>query len=225
MGTIAKHQRYAIFGLLTTAAYIASAKLGLTLAFVAEQVTVVWPPTGIALAVVLLLGYRIWPFIALGAFIANITTNTPVITSLGIATGNTLEALAGAFLLNRFVGIRPSLDRFRDVFGLLLYGAVLSTMVSATIGTVSLCLTDLQPWHNFGALWSTWFLGDAMGNVVFAPLVMTLFSGAAREQIRRRLTEFIALVALLIGVGMLVFGGIGFLDPRFPAPITRFFLF
>lgn len=222
MGTIAKHQRYAIFGLLTTAAYIASAKLGLTLAFVAEQVTVVWPPTGIALAVVLLLGYRIWPFIALGAFIANITTNTPVITSLGIATGNTLEALAGAFLLNRFVGIRPSLDRFRDVFGLLLYGAVLSTMVSATIGTVSLCLTDLQPWHNFGALWSTWFLGDAMGNVVFAPLVMTLFSGAAREQIRRRLTEFIALVALLIGVGMLVFGGIGILDPRFPAPDYAF---
>src|SRR5712692_2670625 len=103
----AERFQYLALGLGTSAVYIASAKMGLTLAFVAEQVTVVWPPTGIALSAVLLFGYRIWPFIALGAFIANITTNAPVITSLGIATGNTLEAITGAYLLTRLVRFRP----------------------------------------------------------------------------------------------------------------------
>src|SRR5262245_37849541 len=138
--------QYVALGLGTAAVYIACAKLGLKLAFVAEQVTVVWPATGFALAACLLLGYRAWPAIAIGAFIANVTTSTPVVTSIGIAAGNTLEALAGAWLLNRFVGLRPSLERFRDFFGLIFFGAIVSTTVSATIGTLSLCLTGLQPW-------------------------------------------------------------------------------
>src|SRR5262245_7353006 len=127
--------------LLTAAVYVAAAKLGLTLAFVAEQVTVVWPPTGIALSAVLVFGYRIWPGIALGAFIANFTTNAPATTSLGIATGNTLEALVGAYLLNRYVRFQPALERFRDLFGLIFFGGMVSTIVSATIGVVSLCVT------------------------------------------------------------------------------------
>src|SRR5678815_911422 len=104
-------KRYLGLGLITAAVYVASAKLGLTLAFVAQQVTVVWPPTGIALAAVLLLGFRIWPFIFLGTFIANITTNTPLLTSIGIASGNTLEALTAAWLLQRFVGFDRSLQK------------------------------------------------------------------------------------------------------------------
>ena len=70
-------KRFLSLGLFTAAVYVASAKLGLTLAFVAQQVTVVWPPTGIALAAVLLVGYRSWPFTALGAFVANITRIEP----------------------------------------------------------------------------------------------------------------------------------------------------
>src|ERR1041384_5805402 len=107
--------QYIGLGLATTAVYVAAAKLGLTLAFVAQQVTVVWPATGIALSAVLLFGYRISPFIALGAFIANVITNTPVITSLGISAGNTLEAITGAYLLQRAVRFHPSLERIRDV--------------------------------------------------------------------------------------------------------------
>src|SRR5262249_7278023 len=126
--------QYISCALLTAAVYIAGAKLGLKFAFVAEQVTVVWPPTGIALSAVLLFGYRIWPAIALGAFVANITTDTSVIGSLGIATGNTVEALIGAYLLNRFVRFEPSLHRFRDLFGLISFGAIASTAVSATLG-------------------------------------------------------------------------------------------
>src|SRR5262249_26792700 len=153
-----------------------SAKLGLRLAFVAEQVTVVWPPTGIALCAVLLLGYRIWPAVLAGAFIANVTNHTPFVTSLGIATGNTLEALAGAYLLNRFVGIHRSLKRFRDLFGLIFFAAIVSTVVSATIGVASLCITGVQSGERFAPLWGNWFLGDAMGAVIVAPLVLTLSS-------------------------------------------------
>jgi len=218
MNSGAGPKQYLGLGLTTAAAYVASAKLGLTLAFVAEQVTVVWPPTGIALAAVLLLGYRIWPFIALGAFIANITTNTPLLTSIGIATGNTLEALIGALLLQRLVGFNLSLHRFRDIFGLILCGAMLSTIVSATVGTLSLCLTGVQPWQNFNTLWSVWFLGDAMGDVVFAPLVLTLFSPDARQAIRVRPTEFAALVVVLTGIGIVVFGGTRIFASGYPAP-------
>src|SRR5690242_3477275 len=87
--------------LLVAGLYFGSAKLGLTLAFVAEQVTLVWPPTGIALAAVLLLGRRVWPGIALGAFLANVTAHETVATACGIAAGNTLEALIGAWALER----------------------------------------------------------------------------------------------------------------------------
>src|SRR5215467_1547508 len=204
-----KWSRFQSAGLIFLIAtiYVVGAKLGLTLAFVAEQVTVVWPPTGIALSAVILFGYRVWPAIALGAFIANITTHTPVITSLGIATGNTLEALAGAYLLNQIVRFRPELERFRDLFGLIFFGAMVSTMVSATIGAISLCITGMQPWQRFAPLWGNWMLGDGMGDVIVAPAILTLSAAASRRRITRgAIGELILLVIALMGIGAYVFG-------------------
>src|SRR5262245_32671435 len=109
--------------------YFGAAKLGLTMAFVAEQVSAVWPPTGIALAAVLFFGYRVWPGITLGAFLANATANEPLATAAGIALGNTLEALAGAWMLRRLVKFDPALERVKDVLGLVVLAAALSTMV------------------------------------------------------------------------------------------------
>src|SRR3989441_13041427 len=97
---------YPVVVLAIAAIYLGAAKLGLSLAFVAEQVTIVWPPTGIALAAVLLFGYRVWPGIALGAFLANATAHEPPAVAAGIALGNTLEALAGAWLLHRLARLR-----------------------------------------------------------------------------------------------------------------------
>src|SRR5437660_7200486 len=101
------------------AAYFGAAKLGLTMALVAEQVTAVWPPTGIALAALVLFGNRLWPGIALGALLANLTAHEPLASACGIALGNTLEAVLGAYLLRRFVEFRASLARIKDVFGLI----------------------------------------------------------------------------------------------------------
>src|SRR3954467_12896822 len=91
--------------------YFAAGKLGLSLAFVNASATAVWPPTGIALAALLLWGYRLWPGVFLGAFLANIITQGSVTTTLGIAAGNTLEALAGAWLVQRFARGPKAFDR------------------------------------------------------------------------------------------------------------------
>src|SRR5205823_4274149 len=107
--------RYAARLAILCAVYFGLAKAGLALAFTNKSVTSIWPPTGLALAAVLIWGYRMWPAIAVGAFLANITTAGPVGSVLAIAAGNTLEAVAGAFLLRRVAHFRPSLERVRDV--------------------------------------------------------------------------------------------------------------
>src|SRR6185503_6608429 len=114
--------------LVTAAVYFAAAKLGLRLAFVAEQVTVVWPPTGIALAALVVFGPRLWPGIALGAFAANATANETLAMAAAIATGNTLEGVAAAWMLRR-LDFRPQLDRPRDVLALTAAGALVSPIV------------------------------------------------------------------------------------------------
>src|SRR2546423_6907295 len=127
------------------AVYFGAAKAGLAFAFANQSVTSIWPPTGIALAAVLIWGYRMWPAIAVGAFLANITTAGPAGSVLAIATGNTLEALVGAFLLSAVAGFRASLDRVRDVGSLVVFAGLLSTAVSATVGGASLWTARLVP--------------------------------------------------------------------------------
>jgi PAS domain S-box-containing protein len=192
---------------LLAAVYFGAAKLGLTMAFVAEQVTAVWPPTGIALAALFFLGYRAWPGIALGAFLVNATANEPLGTVAGIALGNTLEALAGAWMLRRLVGFDRSMERVQDVLGLMVLGAGLSTMVSATIGVTSLCLGGVKPWTAYPEMWSVWWLGDAMGNLVVAPLLFTWAGWHRLTWHPRRVTEAGALLVALAAVSLLVFVG------------------
>src|SRR5262245_12181009 len=192
---------------LLAAIYFGAAKLGLMMAFVAEHVTAVWPPAGIALAALLLFGYRFWPAITLGAFLANLTANTPLGTTAGIALGNTLEALLAAWMLRRLVKFDPSLQRVKDVLGIVVLAAGLSTMVSATIGVASLCLGGVEPWTAYPALWSVWWLGDAMGVLVVAPLFLT-WAGWRRLTWRpRRVAEVGVLLLALVAVSLCVFAG------------------
>ena len=186
------------------AAYFAAARLGLLLAFAAEQVTVVWPPTGIALAALLLIGRAAAPGIWLGALAANFTIGEPLITALGIATGNTLEALTAVWLLRR-VGFNRALERLRDVLALLGLGAGLAPAVSATLGVTSLCATGVQPWSAFGALWRVWWLGDAMGVVLAGPVVLTWARARRLGWPRARVVEAVVLFVTLGAVALLVF--------------------
>jgi PAS domain S-box-containing protein len=207
--------------LATAAVYFGAAKLGLSMAFAAPQVTAVWPPTGIALAAVLLVGPRIWPGIALGALLANATANEPLWTACVIATGNTLEALTGAWLLRR-VGFRPSLERSFDVLALVVLAALGSTTVSATIGVTSLCLGGVQPASAFDSLWLTWWLGDALGALVTAPLLFVWGTAPPRLPAPHRLGEGAALVAGLVVVSLAIFAGWLDVPAPYPLPYTIF---
>ena len=186
--------------------YFAAARFGLGFAVMAEQVTVVWPPSGIALAALLVLGFPAGPGVWLGALAANILAHEGVGTALAIATGNTLEAVAGAWLLRR-VRFHEGVDRIWDVMGLLGLAAGLSTMVAATVGATSLCLSGIQPWGAFGSLWFVWWLGDAMGILLFSPALLIWGSRPYVRWSRSRSVEAAVLGGCLVVTTAASFGG------------------
>lgn len=154
--------------------YFLAAKLGLSLAFLNASVSPVWPPTGVAIALVFWLGYRSAPGVLLGALIANyLLTDVSLATAVGISIGNTLEAITAVYLVRRFVGSGSPFNRAIDVLKFVVFAGLLSTAISATIGTVILCLGAAAPWNNFGWLWLTWWSGDAVGALVITPLILT----------------------------------------------------
>src|SRR5439155_4947558 len=130
-----------------------------------------WPPAGLALAALLLLGVRYWPGIAIGAFLVNASAGVPLAGAAGIGVGNTLEAVVGALLLQRVARFRPSLERLRDVLALALLAAPLATTLSATVGVTSLWLSGAVPSTSAGPLWLVWWSGDAIGVLVVAPVL------------------------------------------------------
>ena len=206
------------YGLLLSLAYIISAKLGLSLATVANNVTLIWPPTGLALFALLLFGVGLWPWIFLGAFVTNITTDLTFGTAAAIAMGNTLEALAGFYLL-RMVQFQIELNRVRDVVYLITLAAGFSTMVSASVGTAALVLSDTVPWANVSLVWLNWWMGDAMGNLVFASILLAWSQKVRFEWKPRRMLEILILGASLAGVTHLVFSGY-FSDSGQPLPLA-----
>jgi signal transduction histidine kinase len=188
-----------------TLVYFVAGKLGLKLAFLNASATAVWPPSGIALAALLLLGYRIWPAIFVGAFLVNLTTTPHLPISLGIATGNTLEAICGAWLVNRFAGGTRAFDRAQDVFKFVLI-VVLSSIIAATLGVTSITLGDFASWSQYGPIWLTWWLGDVTGCLIIAPLLLLWFVAPPRQWHRREIIEVVLLLLLLVVLGEIVFG-------------------
>ncbi len=194
-----------LIGILTVIYFIAG-KLGLILASLHASASPVWPPAGIALAGSLLLGYRAWPAIFIGAFLVNVTSAGNVATSFAIATGNTLEALVGAWLVNRFAGGPNVFDRAQDVFKFAL-AAGISTIISPTLGVTSLGVAGFADWANCGAIWLTWWLGDATGDLVFTPLVLLWSVASKRRWNKKEAVEVGALLLLLVLLSGVVFGG------------------
>jgi diguanylate cyclase (GGDEF)-like protein/PAS domain S-box-containing protein len=190
---------------LLCAVYVAVAKGGLAFATTHESVSPVWPPTGVALAAVLLLGYRVWPAILAGAFIANVTTGGPLLSVMGISVGNTLEAVVGAFLLWRVANFRRTLVGMRDVLALLVLGALVATTISATIGVGSLWAGGSIPADMVGFEWRVWWLGDAAGALLIAPLILVFAGRPALPKKPARVAEALATLALLAMVSVLVF--------------------
>jgi diguanylate cyclase (GGDEF)-like protein len=189
------------------ALYFAAGRLGLTLAFVNRSATAVWPPTGMALAALLLLGDDVWPAVFVGAFLVNLATAGSALTSASIALGNTLEAVLGAHLVTRFANGRDAFRRAEDVVKFAALAAVVTTALSATIGVATLVFGGLADRYALGPVWLTWWLGDSVGDLVVAPLILLW---AARPRLGWRLGQAVEasmLLGALIAAALVVFGG------------------
>jgi PAS domain S-box-containing protein len=188
------------------AAYVGAAKLGIELSVAHGVITPVWAPTGIALAALVLFGLRLWPAVLLGAFIANAISGASLGEAAVISVGNTLEAVVGTMLLRR-VGFRPQMDRVRDVLALVFLAALASTTVAATNGVTTLWITGDVPGSSYGSEWLLWWIGDAMGDLIVAPLLLVWATTTSLRINRTKALEALLLGALLVGVSSLVFLG------------------
>ena len=187
--------------------YILAGKLGLKLAFIHASATAVWPPTGLALAAFLILGYEMWPGVLLGAFVVNLTTAGTVATSLGIAAGNTLEGVVGCYLVTRFANGRHAFSRAQDVFKFAFWAAMVATTVSATIGVMTISVGGIANWKDFGAIWITWWLGDAVGALVVAPLLILWSANPRVRWTREQAAEAGLLTVTLVLISWSIFSG------------------
>ena len=188
-----------------TLAYVALAKLGLMMDAVAGFATLVWPASGLSLAALLLRGQRLWPAVALGAFLSNLWVGAAPLLAAGIALGNTLEAIAGAAALRHVPGWNPTLDRTRDALALVLV-AFASTTVSATVGVLSLSAGGILVSDSFAETWRAWWVGDALGDLVVAPLFLVWATRRASDLGEAGRVEGGALALALLGVCVLIFG-------------------
>ncbi len=181
---------------LLTTIQVTAGQLGLLLAVPPGYATAVWPPSGIAVAALILWGRSIWPGIFLGAFLLNVqsgwnadSTNSVagvVVTSVLISAGSTLQALLGEVLIRRITGAAARLDSSREVFLSLLMGGPLACIIGATVGVSVLALTGAITGPAVSFSWWTWWAGDSLGVMVFTPLLLLAFAPGA-ESSRSRL--------------------------------------
>jgi PAS domain S-box-containing protein len=185
-------------------AYYLAARLSLRLALVGENITPLWPPTGIALAGFVLLGRRLWPGVAIAAFAVNLPISETALAAAATAAGNTLAPLTAATLLRR-AGFRRQLDRLRDVLAIVLLAALASMLISATIGALTLLVSGAIDGEEVLGAWSVWWAGDAMGVLVVAPFLL-IVSSVREYQIPRgwKVLEAVALAVALIGISSIV---------------------
>jgi PAS domain S-box-containing protein len=188
----------------TGALYVLAGMAGLAVPFTAGNVSPVWPASGVALACLLLFGWRCWPGIFLAAFVVNYIFHLSFLAALGLAGGNTAAALAGAFLLHRVAGFRNSLTRLRDMIALMVLAAALSSTISASVGTGVLILTGVKPWATVASSWLMYYLGDGMGILLAAPLLLS-FRELMRLRSSARMAELVALLLLTSLTSVLLF--------------------
>lgn len=186
--------------------YYGAARLGLRYASIGQSVSLVWPPTGIAFAALVLLGFRYWPGVALGAFLANAATSVPLPAAAGIAAGNTLEALVAAFLLVRVTGRRPNLEAIPSVRTLIFLAAPVGALVSAGLGVTTLWASDQLSGEMVRRALPVWWAGDLLGALVVAPL---LLSWSTTHQTSRNARGIFEILALCLGTAAAVELGLG----------------
>ncbi len=185
--------------------YFFSARIGLDLQAVNKFAALIWPASGIALAALILFGYRLWPGIALGAFLVNFLNGANPFIALGIALGNTLEAMAGKYLLERFIQFNTSFGRVRASLAFIVLCSFFASMLSATIGVFSLVIGGIISFADFSSTWTAWWVGDMLGILVISPLLLRWATLERKVPTVARVIESGILILLLGTINLLIF--------------------
>lgn len=207
-----KESSYIIKVITLLLAYYISGTVGLSLDAVSGFATYVWIPTGLSLAALLVFGYRLWPGVFLGALLVNLSQGGPLPVVAGIAVGNTLEALAGTFLLER-AGFNKELISHRDILKLIVYGAFISTFISAVVGSLSLLFGRIITLGALLPTWSAWWVGDIVSDLIFAPVIL-LWTQISLVRNSNKPLELAAFLTAVFIMGFLIFRGLVGIEVR-----------
>lgn len=184
--------------------YYLASQFAISTLTLSSEIYPMWPAAGIAQVALLLFGRQLWPGIAIGGFLFSLSVPSVSIgTALISASARTLQAWTGTYLLQR-INFSAEIDRLKDVLGIVGLAAFGSTLINSSIGSILVCLTGLSSWSNFGTIWGTWWVGDAMGILLVAPLLLTWRKLPSPITKRQQIERAIWLV-LLLALGWLVF--------------------
>jgi diguanylate cyclase (GGDEF)-like protein len=190
------------------AVYFGLGKLGLAVGGFDTMATAVWPPSGFALAAMILFGPRIWSAIFFGAFLIFATTTGQIGMSITIALGHTLEALVGAALVVRVAGGQAAFTRAHLTFRLVAIAALIATPISATFSVQAITFAEPSVWRDHAYAWMTLWLANLTGVLVVAPLTL-LWSTTPFGRVRWfELLEALLVMGMMVVVGLVVFGGL-----------------
>lgn len=198
--------RYAAAIAVLAGAYAIAARYGIEQPVAHGVVTPVWAPSGIAIGALLLFGFRYWPAVTIGAFIANAGSDVSVPVAAAIAIGNTLEAVTAHSLLKR-VRFDIAFRRVRDVLYFIGLAALVATAVSATIGVSTLVVANAIEFGSFGGEWLLWWFGDLIGALLVAPLILVWGAQLRARRIPGRLPELVVMLVLLCVTASAIFIG------------------
>jgi diguanylate cyclase (GGDEF)-like protein/PAS domain S-box-containing protein len=190
---------------MVAAVYFIGARVGLALAFDNRNVTAVWPPTGIAVAALVVWGLSMWPGIAIGALLANLSNHAGLATSAAIVVGNTAAPVVAAYVLRRVEWFDGSLERMRGLLALMGAGGFGAMMISATLGTAALVATGAASASHVGSVWLVWWIGDAIGVVLFAPPLILVSRFTRDTPLLAKWRESLILVAFAVAIALTVF--------------------
>ena len=204
--------------------YVIAGLFGLELTHFHDKATLVWPPTGLSLAALIVFGTRLWPGVFIGSLLLNMSTTLGWVPALGIAAGNTLEAVVGAFLLVRVAGFRLNFERQRDFANFILIGVLGCTTISATLGAGSLLFSGGVEAADFGQVWLIWWLGHAAGALIMTPLLLiSVYGTPSWGSLVRRFESWsvltLVLTTTLFGFFAPGLGKLGFAACTAPLPV------
>ncbi len=200
--------------IILSVSYLAAGKVGLMLAMPPGFASIIWPASGVALALTLMWGYRALPGVFFGAILTNSyiaidAGNDPfsqvsLIVASGIATGATLQAAFGSFLIRRFIGFPTALERENDIVRFLLLAGPLGCLISPSLSVSTLFMVGFVPADEYLSNWLRWWIGDSVGALAFAPIILIGLSNMRQFSIRRRLSVVLP-VCMLLGLVILMF--------------------